>query len=529
MWYGSLCHYVRSLSPVALLPRFSTPLFALKMLCYLHPHNDYLCPVVTFPDGSAYLSHTSYSSYYSCTIMNRIRTNTSLMSSRYFSRTAFVLCFLVLLAGCKSLETRLQEAETEGRLDEAFRLSVEYYDDNKDKPEARTALERVGNARLNSLISTAERAMSNDNFTETISLLYEHSTNSATAVIRTAELRGVQLAKRNMPETMRTGVYTALETYYQRGLGLIARSDWTAALAHFKKMAGLKDADRYIAQAQREIQYANALAEFNAENYRTAYAEFGKLDAGFKDVAQMRAKSLELGKFTVAVFGFTGDRDNLIRERITQKLMQDIFIEVINADNLAKLSRVSPGSQNNDVRYVINGSAALTLSPVCAETINPDVEAWIVTDKYREVDSGVRGKRFVRVAYPLDFLQQRLSVSGAMNARYDITDARKFTTLATDRVEQSYEDAIIQWTYKGSHDPERFTLRNPLRDTLTAYSAWKFNYNDETFQEHFIRQQQLIGPQEIASLLFRTVADKTADAVIQTIYRLEEKHLSVSR
>lgn len=460
--------------------------------------------------------------------MNITDTNRSLAPVRHFSCIVLVL-ILGLLAGCKSLETRLQEAETEGRLDEAFRLSVEYYDDNKDKPEARTALERVGNAQLAALIATAERAMSNDNFTETISLLYEHPTNSATAVIRLAESRGVQLTKRTVPETMRSGVYTALEAYYQRGLELIARSNWPAALSHFNKMAGLKDADRYIAQAQREIQYGNALAEFNAGNYRAAYAEFGKLDPGFKDVARMRAKSLELGKFTVAIFGFTGDRDNLIRERITKKLMQDVFIEVINADNLAKLSQVSPGSRNNEVQYVINGSTALVVMPLCYETIDPDIDAWVVTDKYREVDSGARGKRFVRVAYPLSFLQQRISVSGTMTARYDITDAQRFVTLATDKVERTYADETIQWTYNGSYKPERFTVRNPLLDTLTSFSAWKFSYNDEAFQHNFTRPKELVSPQAMASILLKMVADQTAEELLQTIYRLEEKQLSVTR
>lgn len=451
-----------------------------------------------------------------------------------FSFVPVVLWALVVLAGCKSLETRLQEAETEGRLDEAFRLSVEYYDDNRDdtehEPAARAALERVGNVRLAGLISMAERAMSNDNFTETISLLYEHPVNSAAAVIRTAEARGVQLVKRNVPDAMRSGVYTALDAYYQRGLDLTARGNWHAALAHFNKMKGLKDADRYIAQAEQEIRYADALAEFNAGNYRKAYAAFGSLPPGFRDAAQMRSRSLELGRFTVAIFGFTGDRSNLIREKIMRRLMQDVFIEVLNGDNLARLTQVSAGAPPDaNVRYVVNGSTALTVLPPCSETLAPETEAWVVTDKYRQVDSGAKGKRYLHVARPLDFLRERISVHGTMTARYDIADARKFTTLMTNSVEGSYNDDAVVWTYSGSHDPERFTTRNPLLDTLTSFSSWSFSSYDRSFQKNFLHRKQLAGPHEIAASLLETVADKTADAVVQNIYTLEERRLSVAR
>lgn len=465
-------------------------------------------------------------------------TTTSLAQGKKLLRTLYpcIALFLVSIVatGCASLETRLLEAEKTGRLEEAFWLSVEYHDDNVDDAEklpiARAALERTGNVYVEHLIRSAESAISNEYFTTAIEHLYQHPKHSATAVIQAADTRGIALAKRTVPELMRNGVYAAVDAYYQRGVILFTNGDWNAAIAHFTKMQGLKNANWYIAESHRELQYAHAVAEFHAGRYRSAYAELGKLESKYKNVADLRAQSVQLGKMVVAVFGFSYDRENAIQREITHKLLQDVFIEVVNADNLDKFSRISPGAaRTTSVDFIINGSTNLRIAPPLYKTINFEQEAWVVTDNYSIVDSTKHGYRYVHVAYPLGFVQQKVAIEGTINVHYEIAEAKDFTTVASDDIYAHTEDQTVQWSYSGSYSPDRFTLRNPALDTLLRKSPWYPSREDCRFQEYFTKQKPLISPHVLAETLVATGAEETANAVLSALYRLEEKRLLSTR
>ena len=448
---------------------------------------------------------------------------------------AGVLLAAAVLGGCKSLETRLQEAETEGRLAEAFRLAVEYYDDNTDEPEAKAdvALERVGNAYLSYLIQSAQTALSRENFTDALSLLYDHPANSAVSVLRTAEARGVQLAKRTVPEMMRSGVMAALEEYYYRGVDIFNRGDYHAALAHFKKMRGLKDADRYIRDAQAEVDYGEATALFDNGNYRKAYELFGRL-GGFRDAAQMQAESLKRGKIVVAIFGFSGDHADIIREHISRRLDNDIFIDIVNADNLSRYSRITPDiARNTHVKYIISGRADLGFSTPSSELLEPDVQqAWVVTGDYYEIVDTANGKkRYVREAGPLHFTKHRLWYDGSLRLNIEMADAYDGRTLYSDVVYSETRDETVEWHYKGRYSPSKFTVRNPELDTV-SYSEtgpWYPSREDRCFQEYFTEQKPLIAPEVMAATLLEAAADRTARMVEKAIYRLENESLLSSK
>lgn len=462
-----------------------------------------------------------------------IAARTKTLASTSFSLFAALLLSMIA-QGCASLETRLAEAEREGRLGEAFWLAVEYYDDNindaDDLPAARAALERVGNLYLAQLVRTAEQEISNDYFANAISHLYQDPKHSAAAVIQATDIRGIALAKRAVPDFMRNGVYAALEAYYQRGIDIFNTGNWNTAIAHFTKMKGLKNADWYIAESQRELQYAYALAEFRAGRYRSAHAELGKLDPKYKDVADLQAKSIELGKVVVAVFGFSHDRSNAIQKRIINTLLQDVFIEVVNADNLDKFARIAPGAaRTTSVDFIVNGSTALYITPVRSRPVSFEQEAWIVTDKYRIVDSSMHGYRYVREAYPLDFIQEELAIEGSMNIHYEIAEAEGFTTAVSDDIRIHSDDHTVQWTYKGRYSPDRFTVSNPALDTLLRKSTWNPSREDCKFQDYFTQQKPLISPPAMAETLVATSAEKTAKEVVRALRRLEEKKLFSTR
>ncbi len=458
--------------------------------------------------------------------MNRTVTQ---WTQRLFLLAAVLLA--AVLGGCKSLETRLQEAETEGRLAEAFQLAVEYYDDNHDDPEVKPniALERVGNAYLSYLIQSAETAFSRENFADAMSLLYDHPVNSAVSVIRTAEVRGVQLAKRTVPETMRGGVMTALESYYQRGVELFNRAEYHAALAHFKKMRGLKDADRYIRDSQMEVDYDEAVALFNNGYYRKSYELFGKLGS-FRDAVQMKAESLKRGRITVAVFGFAGDRAGIIRERISRQLGDDIFIDIVNADNLARYSHITPEiARNANIKYIVSGTADIDFSTPAAELLEPDVEqAWVITGGYYEIHDSTGGKkRYVRKAEPLNFIKQRLWYNGALKLTIEIASAYDGHILYSDVLRSETHDETTAWHFTGRYSPDKFTVYNPAIDTLdyTETGRWQPSRQDRCFQEYFTEARPLIAPETMAETLLQAAASKSADKVEKAMYRLEDESL----
>lgn len=451
----------------------------------------------------------------------------STTATQYVQRFFLLVAVLAAaaLGGCKSLETRLQEAEIDGRLNEAFRLAVEYYDDNRNDPEvkAEVALERVGNAFLSYQIQMAERALSREEFTEALSLLYNDPANSAVSVIRTAEMRGVQLAKRNVPEAMRSGVMTALESYYSRGLDLFNRGDYHAALAHFKKMHGLKDADRYIRDAQMEVDYSDALAVFNNKKYRKAYELFGRLGS-FRDAAQMKAESLKRGKITVAVFGFEGDRSDVVRARISKRLGDDIFIEVINGDNMARYVRAIPDIANNaNIKYLVSGKAVFHCSSPDIEQLDPDVErAWVITGGYHEIqDSTGKVVGYIRKSVPLSFSKERLWYRGDMHVAVEIANASNGYPLFTDDLRADSHDEVIVWHFRGRYSPDRFTVHDPSGDTLNSTYAWRASSEDRCFQDNFTEARPLIEPDVMAEAMLSSLAKKSADKIQEAMYRLE--------
>ena len=449
---------------------------------------------------------------------------------------AGVLLAAVTLGGCKSLETRLQEAENQGRLRDAFELAVEYYDDNRDEPEAKAdvALERVGNTYLNHLILSAEKALMHENFSEVMSLLYNHPANSAVAVIRAAEARGMQLAKRTVPEAMRSGVTTALEAYYNRGLDIFRRGEYHAALAHFTKMRGLKDADNYIRISQQEVDYQGAQVEFMNGRYRKSYALFDRL-GNFRDAANMKAESLKRGKITIAVFGFHGDHTDIIREHISRRLGDDIFIDIVNADKLARYSRITPDiARNANITYIISGQAILSFSEPFAEELEPDVlQAWVIEGNYSSdyhVVNDTTGKaRYVRKSTPLQFEKNRVWYTGRLRLNVEVADAGDGHTLYSDAFYSESRDETVEWKYRGRHSPAWFTVHNPALDTLDHQAHWSPSSEDRSFQKYFTEQKPLIAPEVMAEALLHSAADRTADEVERAIYRLEGDTLLSSK
>lgn len=418
-----------------------------------------------------------------------------------------LLFLTILITGCLSIKERLGNAERDGRTADAFRLSVEY-DDTERTDESHTRMIRNANAHFDRLLQVTEAHINNNRYAAAYGILIGDERDDMPSVLATADRRNIQIERRNSFATLKTLADARFDSYYSEALGMYNRADFTGALYRFEQMRGLRESDRYAVLCRNELQYSAAAAEFSAGNYRKAYIAFGKLQPDFKDAAAKRRASYERGKIILALYNFTGDETQILKDCIARTLSDEPFVEIMQI-NGAFRGMANDIMRNDNETLIVTGTVSTRITGPAFRQIDAASEAWIITGETREIIRKDGQKRYIRIAKPLVFTVGETSAAAQIKAEYEIWDAKTSRSLYSNSRTAERNDRARVHTANSQYSAELFTVRNPIFDTLNfPITAWKPSEEDRKFQKNFIEKPTPLSP---SALLNGTLEDLQYD------------------
>lgn len=384
------------------------------------------------------------------------------------------------------------------------------------------------NAYLDQNIEKAEWELNAKEFSRMNSTLY-NGANSANELIRFCRYNMINLKNEGRLTEIKKLYEKELKDYYNKALIDYQDAEYSAALAKFKKMRGINEANIYIRKCNAEINYIVALNLFNNKQYRKAYYKFAQMPQGFKDVAAKMGECLERGKIRVALMYFDGRDNHVLYEDIVRELQKDKFIKIVNTGNFRYRSIVSPEyAQKNDIDYVVSGIISEEFLPEVHKTKGRK-KVWQVSDELHEV-SKIKGstyKRFVRIGWKAHYYEVHEDCNLAAVIQFRIDDA-KTGELVKLRTGRNYvTDDIYYYECEGECHPNRFSFKNPKLDTISAksrkrVSEWRPTYEEENFHKRFTRTDVMRSYQELWGEVFFDMSRQIAREIAREIIMRED-------
>lgn len=428
----------------------------------------------------------------------------------------FSVILFAFIAGCASFQERLRDAERAGRLGDAFWMSVEYYDE-EHTTDAREKLEHFTNIYYDRLLQSAETHVDNNRYAAAYHILSDTHGESLQCVLNAADARGIPVARRDRLDAFRSLADSRLDKYYNESVALYNNADFSGAHYRFGNMLGLKDASRYYTLSGYELQYSAANAEFSAGNFRKAFLEFGKLPSDFRDAAARRRDAFERGKIIVALYNFTGDDQQLIRNEISRALSGEQFIEVVTMSGRFGGSAGNIPNNGNEV-LVVMGSVSTNIQGPSYFPMKDDTEAWVITGETQEITRKDGGKRYIRIGKPLGFAVGETVTIAEMKADYGIIDAKSLRSVYTNSRSATQDDHCRNYTFNSRYSPELFSLRNPAMDTLAfPIIQWKPSDADKKFQRNFLEKRKQLPPEVLFESTFNTLKQNIAEEILRVV------------
>lgn len=264
-------------------------------------------------------------------------------------RALYIILFLtaIINVGCatsRSFSKRGQKLEQAGMFEEAAGMYFTSLQKNRGNVDAQIGMRNTGQLVLNKRLQEFTQLRTFDKKKEAIT-----AWQAAVGYANKVKSLGVSI---DIPDFYQSdyeelkSVYTA--ELYDEGIALMDAGKYKEAEARFVEIAKLdpenSDANDLAAVAYAEPLYKAGQSAYSIERYREAYENFDlvvKRLPTYKDAAQMRAKSIDSGLFTVAMLPFENATQNTgletkmaayALEALTS--LQDPFLKVVDRKNM---------------------------------------------------------------------------------------------------------------------------------------------------------------------------------------------------
>jgi hypothetical protein len=294
-----------------------------------------------------------------------------------------------------------------------------------------------------------------------------------------------------------------LTDLYEQGASLLEENKFADAEINFNEIGRLdpnfKNAGELKDIAYLEPIYQKAVAEFEAKHYRAAYNNFIKVEErklGYKESAELKKKSLERGKYTVALLPFSNGTnmqgsDTKATAYILNALTQinDPFLHVIDRENLNNIlaeQRIQMSgifSESNAVEIgKISGAKALITGTVLNHTVQNGQIRKVTRngfESYQVKKVNSEGKTFYDTEYkPTQFDEYYNFSESNVSIQYKMTSIETASLIKNDIFTEKKKDEVIYAVYGGNTNnllPANGNVvntntrdRNALREMLNA-------------------------------------------------------------
>jgi tetratricopeptide (TPR) repeat protein len=393
-------------------------------------------------------------------------------------RALYIILFLtaILSAGCatsRSFSKRGQKLEQAGMFDEAAGMYFTSLQKNRGNVDAQIGMRNTGQLVLNKRLQEFTQLRTFDKKKEAI-VAWQNAVGYSNKV----KSLGVSLS---IPDFYLSdyeelkGIYTA--ELYDQGIALMDEGKYKEAEAKFVEIAKLdpdhSEANDLAAVAYAEPLYKAAQSAYSIERYREAYENFDlvvKRLPSYKDAAQMLAKSIEGGLFTVAMLPFENATPNTgldtkmaayALEALTS--LKDPFLKVVDRKNmelmLAEQKLGMSGVINEETAVSVGkllGAKAIlsgTVISYATEVGQPNRFNMDAYEQYRVQLTNEEGKpyfesRYRKVAVTEFTRENRVSVS----VQYKISSLSTGEVLLSRIVDKQLSDVAHWAEYSGSLD-----------------------------------------------------------------------------
>ncbi|MFA9221306.1 MAG: CsgG/HfaB family protein [Sediminibacterium sp.] len=320
-----------------------------------------------------------------------------------------------------------------------------------------------------------------------------------------------------------------LTELYEIGTKLLEETKYAAAESNFNEIVRLdpnfKDVRDLRDIAYLEPIYQKAQADYEAKHYRAAYNGFIKVQErklDYKESAELKNKSLEKGKYTIALVPFSNGTNTrgcdikataYILNALTQ--INDPFLQVIDRENLNNIlaeQRIQMSgifSESNAVEIgKISGAKALITGTVLNHTVQNGQlikETKNGFESYQVKKVNAEGKTFYDTEYkPIQFDEYRDYAESNISIKYNITSIETGSLIKNGIFTENNKDEVIYAVY-GGNASNLFPATGNVVNT---------NYRDRNALKEMLNARKNVRDgNDLANDLYIEIAQKIADNV----------------
>lgn len=379
------------------------------------------------------------------------------------ARIAKLLLLAVVVAGCASLESNIQDAYLSKGAPGAYYVALEAYDDDSEDAEARSYAIRYANEAIRKAESDIDYLLANHEYDVLLRRVYRGK-HSVAEIEASARARNLNIISAESLLARKEEVFAQIDVYYNQAIAEFESGNLEESMSRFRGLGDWKQSASYRQKIKTEWQYQKAVGVFEAGDYKTAHKLFCRLPSSYKDVKRLRNVALEAATVKVLV-QISGNSAATIEQELVQELNRDAYIDADSRRNRRS------GLYVRDYDVLISGIASYV------EDNDRDIEeankrAWILTDRTQSEVIGDSAVVYFRVGIPLNWWKVRETKRYGYKVDLDVEfmrNDRAMYRMKEDYIERStYRYYDYERLRYGSQDygPEYFSLRNPRLDTL---------------------------------------------------------------
>ncbi len=455
------------------------------------------------------------------------------MSRKLYIAILFSLFALfVACGGSKSLSKKGAKLEEAGLYQESANMHYQALVKNPRNINAQIGLKKTGQMVLNDGLEDFFKAMSmKDNDAAVTGFLEAQKYyNKVKAVGVTLDIPD------HYYEDFKTVKGEFVSTLYIAGTEQLEEENFADAERTLNRLVELepdyKDAKQLRDEAYMEPLYREGSTALEEEHYRMAYARFALIQARntfYKDVADLKAETLQKGQFAIAVLPF----ENTVKYRVAPKVvahttnalanLDDPFLKIVDRENIDRileeqrlgLSGIVDEQTAVDVGELMGAQAVLMGTIIdyreekgkLKKSDQKGFESYKVRLLNNETNEHYYQTRYKKVNYYEYFQENRVYLS----VSYKLVSLKTGELLATSIVEESSDDHVYYATYGGDKD-KLYPSKDGKVDTSSR--------NRKSLKALMGANRKLQPISTIAANTYKRAANKIASGI--------EKHLQES-